>query len=116
METGIAQRQANCQPHNITLNIYNPHRKKRRSMKTRFLFVLALMISFASSAQFQLKRSKSLLSAGQSVQWADINNDSLLDAIISLKKNNYLQLIAINQIATDTAKTYVLADSISSDG
>ncbi|MBS1506575.1 MAG: VCBS repeat-containing protein [Bacteroidetes bacterium] len=85
-------------------------------MKTIVLCIGIILGPFATMAQFTIKAKAALPANAQVVRWADINNDSLLDAVILLKKGAYSQLLAINHITTDSAKTFLLADSLNVAG
>lgn len=85
-------------------------------MKAVILFACCVLASIAASAQFATKASVAISSNAQAVRWADINNDSLLDAVITVKKNAYFQVLAIKNVASDSAKTFLLADSITAAG
>jgi len=85
-------------------------------MKSKVLTVITLFIASASLAQFQVKKNFTLAGTAQHVQWVDVNNDTLLEAVVTLKKGNYYALIAYGKINADTAEIHLLADSIPASG
>ncbi len=81
-------------------------------MKLIMTFTVILFVATTASAQFQLKKNLTFDGTAQQVQWVDLNNDSLLDVVITIKKNNYFSLVALSKITADTTQTFFLADSI----
>lgn len=83
-------------------------------MRATLIFGLTFLVFFCATAQFVNKASLSLTLSGnaQSISWVDLDNDSLPDAVILQKKNTYTQLVAVRYVASDSAQTFLLADSI----